>query len=443
MSKKLIAILVLAFVVGISAAAYAEVQNVKVSGDITVVPFSRNHLNLGSSYGDSKYVTGIAGFTKVKISANLTDNVDAIVGFANERLWTSLNEGGSNEATTDNVYLDCAYVSFKDFLKESTGVPLTMIIGRQPIKLGSGLLVGDPDTNQMESDGPLEAPSVGDLSIKKGFDAMVGVLDYNPLTITLGYVKGTASDIYDKNDDINVWAAVAAYNFGEDYKNLVGELTFVQQSVIKSDNVNNVGARFTAMPFKDLGMEVEYVYQTAKKFGVFDYNSSGDLQDSGKSRASDAIRVNATFALPDVKLTPSFGLDYTRLSRYWNVMHEDMTPANIMNLIFPNQNVQLIGATLTLKPMKDLTTQWRFASASMAKESDDAFTFYSVGTDSDYDIEEGEKDLGYEIDSQFTYDYTSDVQFGFGMGYFKPGKAFHEDNDDAVQQIMGSMKVTF
>jgi hypothetical protein len=36
MSRRLIVIVALAFVVGLSVAAYAEVQNVKVSGDLTM-----------------------------------------------------------------------------------------------------------------------------------------------------------------------------------------------------------------------------------------------------------------------------------------------------------------------------------------------------------------------------------------------------------------------
>jgi len=52
------------------------------------------------------------------------------------------------------------------------------------------------------------------------------------------------------------------------------------------------------------------------------------------------------------------------------------------------------------------------------------------------------KDLGYEIDLGATYDYTTDVQFGLGYGYFRPGKTF-ESPRKAANQIAGSMKVTF
>ena len=49
MHKRLILILALAFVVGVTMAAYAEVQNVKVSGDLTVKGVARNNFDLVKS----------------------------------------------------------------------------------------------------------------------------------------------------------------------------------------------------------------------------------------------------------------------------------------------------------------------------------------------------------------------------------------------------------
>ncbi|MGB4520335.1 MAG: hypothetical protein WBI28_00155, partial [Candidatus Omnitrophota bacterium] len=90
MSKRLILILTLAFVVGISFAAFAEVQNVKVSGDITIGGVYRNHFTLAKtpvapivsaldpgnkqsiySSKESDFLT----ITRVRVDADLTDNV--------------------------------------------------------------------------------------------------------------------------------------------------------------------------------------------------------------------------------------------------------------------------------------------------------------------------------------------------------------------------------
>ena len=49
MSKRLILILTLAFIVDIAFAAYAEVQNVKVSGDIAVKGVARDNFDLAKT----------------------------------------------------------------------------------------------------------------------------------------------------------------------------------------------------------------------------------------------------------------------------------------------------------------------------------------------------------------------------------------------------------
>ncbi|MFZ2937328.1 MAG: hypothetical protein WA066_01315, partial [Candidatus Omnitrophota bacterium] len=85
MSKRIILILTLAFVIGISFAAFAEVQNVKVSGDITIGGVYRNHFTLaktpvnGSTPGyEATYTSKESDFltiTRVRVDADLTDNV--------------------------------------------------------------------------------------------------------------------------------------------------------------------------------------------------------------------------------------------------------------------------------------------------------------------------------------------------------------------------------
>ena len=70
MSKRLILVLALAFVVGIAVCAYAEVQNVKVSGDILLRGISRSNFSLNKSaytytysdVGDYTWVEGDDGY---------------------------------------------------------------------------------------------------------------------------------------------------------------------------------------------------------------------------------------------------------------------------------------------------------------------------------------------------------------------------------------------
>ncbi|MDP3732047.1 MAG: hypothetical protein Q8R31_03320, partial [Candidatus Omnitrophota bacterium] len=106
MSKRLILILALAFVVGIAFTAYAEVQNVKVSGDITVKGVARSDFDLAKTNRRGVLVnqngqdvdSDFLSITRVRVDADLTDNVMATVRLLNERPWN----GESNTVTTAN-----------------------------------------------------------------------------------------------------------------------------------------------------------------------------------------------------------------------------------------------------------------------------------------------------------------------------------------------------
>ena len=90
MSKRLIVVLALALVAGLTIAAYAEVQNVKVSGDLLIQGVSRKNIQLRGNdqnhirtlqnveYGPS--ISGLLSAVRVRIDADLTDNVSTIYG---------------------------------------------------------------------------------------------------------------------------------------------------------------------------------------------------------------------------------------------------------------------------------------------------------------------------------------------------------------------------
>ncbi len=420
MSKRLILILALAFVVGIAFAAFAEVQNVKVSGDLSAAALTRRGFNLGVASGvaaDKERADGIVGIARVKIDADLTDNVMVTVRLLNERVWGTLEE---TNLTTD-IDLDLAYVTLKEFLNNDK---VTLIVGTQPLRLGNGLLVGDADTNRAETAAVLP-PIARDLSVRKAFDAIVAVLDYSPLKITAGFVKGLETAITDSRDDVNVYLVQGAYDFKT--KNTKAELTLMADDRDKTDTYN-YGLLVTSTPMDNLNVSAEYVYQTGK-----------GIRDDKKMAADGALQLMADYTLKNVSMTPKIGIDYTRLSRNWNVSFEDQTPADIVNLLFAQTNMQIIGASLCAKPMDDVNLKLRYANLRLIKN------VASIVGYNTYTLDSEKKALGDEIDLSLTYDYTEDVQLGLSAGYFIPGAAFDSatDNAKSASQVLGSMKVTF
>lgn len=424
MNRRLILVLALAFVVGIAFAAYAEVQNVKVSGDISAISVVRRGFNLGGA-ADQDRAEGTLGITRVRIDADLTDNVVATVRLLNERVWGTLDESN----TSTDIDLDLAYVTLKEFLNNK----VTLALGKQPLRIGNALLVGDPDTNRLEDNGVATflPTQIGDLSVRKAFDGVVAVLDFSPLKVTAGFVKGVEGNLAGAGaayDDVDVYLANFAYDTG--VKNTKVELTALYDNRVH-DDTGAYGALVSSSPIENLNLSAEAVYQRSK------VNRNDD-----RSTSDTAVQLMADYTLAGMKMAPKIGLDYTHLTENWNALFEDQTPADIANLILPNTNLQVVGASLSVKPMDDLNVKLRYANLALVKRM--TTTLASAYNGVAYTMDTGKKELGDEVDLSLTYDYTEDVQFGLSGGYFKQGHAFSKPTHyESAGQVIGSMKVSF
>ncbi|MDE1921578.1 MAG: hypothetical protein KGI24_09085, partial [Candidatus Omnitrophica bacterium] len=186
-------LLVAGLMVVLSTPAFAAIQNVKVSGNITSSFVDRSNFDLGSTTA-LLYTAGLKKQnvfltqTEVRIDADLSDNVSAQVGLINERAWNNHNGLGNSNAYNDtNVDLYLANLTLREFLYS----PLTLTIGRQVFFYGNGLILGNGPANQ--TNGGLEYIDQ-DLGWSTAEDGIKAVLDYKPLTIDL---------IYFRNDETN------------------------------------------------------------------------------------------------------------------------------------------------------------------------------------------------------------------------------------------------
>jgi len=456
MGKRLIAILALALIVGLTyGAAYAEVQNVKVSGDIKIIGVARNNFTLGNppvdktsdSPSDSPVLGTkeddksrfIATQTRVRIDADLTDNVMATVRLINERIWT-----GESISSTD-IDLDLAYVTLKEFLYS----PLTLTFGRQEIRFGNQMIIGSAGTYNTANPGPLNGlPS--DLSVRNSFDALRATLNYDPLVIDLVYAKtrnannATAKNV-NASDDTDLFGINAAFDVN---KKLTVQGYFwdrLDKSQPVADNEKDelytVGGLITFMPIEGLKTSLESAWQFGRTRGA-----TGSLKSHRDAWALQAI---ADYTFTNFKLSPSIGASYTYLSggsdkSGWNPMYYNQALNPIAYAIFPFTNLSVINLKGSVKPMEDVTLGINYGNYQLANSVASFTTAKSDGNGNYYTIvtQSNNKDLGNEIDLSCTYDYTEDVQIGLSAGWFLPGKAIRREARDATQ-LMGSMKVTF
>lgn len=442
-----------ALLVGLLALpANAEVQNVKVSGDITIRGIYRTDYDLtkeklDTTNNDDKsfYMSTV----RVRLDADLTDNVAATVRFINERDWDA------SDGSTDDIDLDLAYI----VLKELNYWPLTLTLGRQELRYGNLLIIGDGDVN---SD-VLTGITANDLSSRKAFDAIKAVLDLSPLTLDIFTAKvnevGTAAtrsaatSSGGTSSDTDLYGINARYQFAE--YDAVGEAYYFCKKTGGTDHsrTDTVGVRGNITPIENLVLNAELAHQ----FGEY---------AAERDRSANAVQLGADYALTDYQYSPSVGLWYTYLSgqkageggdyQQWDPMYNDQLPGEIVSALgFAATNVHIINARASVKPIDKLTASlnyFYFAAAEKYAAGDTSST--NAGPDSqggftgtdlthrDYTLE-ANSNLGDEFDLKLTYDYTEDVQFGLLAAYFIPGTAFADVNNSVAKEVIGSVNVVF
>src|SRR3989338_3924536 len=112
MSKFLKLMSILAIVALIAVPAFAEVQNVKVSGDIDSKVIYRNNYDFkqGPIAGNVNSDKDIwfNTVTRVQVDADLTDNVSTCIRLLNERDWNVEPAPGSTTSGETSLALDLA-----------------------------------------------------------------------------------------------------------------------------------------------------------------------------------------------------------------------------------------------------------------------------------------------------------------------------------------------
>jgi len=485
MGKRLIIILALVLVASFTCAAYAEVQNVKVSGDITAYGIIRNQFGFmkagartnssvggtGTDSANPKNEAALASVVRVRVDADLTDNVSATVRLLNERYWGGENNTitvgrsfGTGETNSNNttINLDLAYVTLREFLYS----PLTMTVGRQELHFGNDMIVGAVNTNMLTNATSGFYGGDEDLSARKSFDALRATLDYNPLVVDMLFAKITEDKIND-NDDQNLMGVNAKYDFGRKnttlegyyWANYRGRKTnvgpFNGQS--KADVVNVVGGLLKSMPIENLSASLEFAYQ----FGQL-YDTTNLKKVSRKAFAAEA---GLNYRMPKMKYTPSFtvlGAWFTgaKSPTYagssvgtstmdhpytgWDPMFENQKYGDIVNSLLPQSNVRLVGGMASMKPMDDITLQGEYYAYWWDRKFPNGLATLSSGSTRGYAYRMNNKRFaGQEIDLKATYDYTEDVQISLLGGVLLPGNSFDETNRAPASEVIGSMKVTF
>lgn len=331
---------VVALVALLATCAYAETQNVKVSGDLAIRGFLRDNYSNFNSFTsqneqDTAFVApGLAverdgvdrpnsqwfmSTTELQIDADLTDSVSTCIRLLNQRDWnvarstqydsnangqmSTIGSGGFGHSTAyvDDpnefaVDLELAYLTLKNFIYS----PLTVTIGRQNLWFGKGFIVGENKRIRNSANfanfayartnfQPLSAPEYSALN---AFDSVKAVLDFDPWTLTGIYSKIWGNSIQ-ADDGVDLWGANVGYKFDSYKGEAEGYWFFKRDRQVKTyididsgNDVHTLGLRGSFDPIDIVTVYAEF----AGQFGSY---VADPLQGNSRSRIAGALDVGA------------------------------------------------------------------------------------------------------------------------------------------------------
>lgn len=450
--RLLTTICVTALVVAFCMPAFAETQNVKISGDINVWALTRQQFNLdkdaGTNAGDS--TTVFMQQVGLNVEADLTDNVSTYVRILSERDWDDPSAGSLD------IELDEAYVTLKEILY----APLTVSIGRQNLWFGKGFIVGN-NSAAWDTNGVLTADEISDAT---AFDAIRGTLDYDPWTIDL-FAATIDENTTAANDDIGLYGANLGYLFDR-YEAEAEAYWFYEHDRSVSgaaagktatSTTHTIGLRGSFVPYENMNIWAEGAYQGGK------YASNLETRDA--ERKAWALDVGGDYTFADVKWTPLLGGEYifysgaeapnnnedwegwdtlyrgkfdSQIREYQNILYNtafDNATSRTRNNGGTNQHQIIVRGAID--PMEDVVL-------------DANINFFWLDEDLDSGVNSalpggaiGEEYIGTELDAVLTYDYTEDVKFQVAGGVFWPGEVYPGGQDDNASQVTGRVAVEF
>ena len=448
--KKVSLIVALVALCGLAASTFADVQNIRLSGDIRI----RGYLSDKANSQDYTANDGVAAQfitqrTRVTVEADLEDHVTAVVTLQAAGIWGNENSGVTHTGAsrTWDVGVSEAYVQLRELFYS----PATLKLGRQSLNYGTGLIISSAD--QMYT-----------------FDAGRLVLDYHPLTIDIvgaqlvndqnfepaASGKNSQSDMLFVNGKYEVNGSVVKNIEG--YFGWVSQMRIPQQFGIDPYTTPSpllIGLRTDLTPIENLTASLEGAYE----FGNAD---AGTSYSTDKTISAFLLNAAMKYTLKGVAWTPVLNASYTYASgdsqqtgreegAVKNTRHNfvpwfDMADGYNGYVLAPAlSNIQIFNLGASVKPAANTTLALQGYYylkadrngyvASNPNANLGGLNMLSSNNDS--------RDVGAEIDAIVGYDYSKDVRCQLVYGMMFPGDVFDGVANRVANEVRGEINVKF
>lgn len=425
--KKVSLVVALAALCGLAASTFADVQNIRLSGDIRIRGYLADKADATGQ--DAQFVSQR---TRVSVEADLEDHVLAVVTLQAAGIWGDTYTGVTTDGASrmwGTAGISEAYVQLRELFYS----PATLKVGRQSLNYGSGLIISSFD--QMYT-----------------FDAGRLVLDYHPLTIDLVAAQLANAQDFSQTSagagQADLLFVNAKYDVsGAAVKTIEGYLgwTSTTRGFTTAGNPSPmlIGLRTDLAPVENLTASLEGAYE----FG--DAGNAVDYQDISAFLAKAELK----YTLKNVAWTPVLNAAYTfaQGGNGGNARH-NFIPAYGMvegynGYVFAPyvSNIQIFNLGASVKPCKNTTLAlqgyyYLKVNNDGAVFSDPNANLGGVGFGT---AANGSRELGGEIDAIVGYDYSKDVRCQLVYGAFIPGNAYEGVANRVANEVRAELNVKF
>lgn len=417
----------------VASTTYADVQNIRLSGDIRLRAYEL--INVGDNTSDESF---ISQRTRVTVEADLEDHVLVVATLRSEGLWGVSDESsevssgagtglfGSGRANRGwDVGLDEAYVQ----LNEAFYTPATVKLGRQYLNYGHGLIISSVEQEY-------------------NYDAARLVLDYYPLTVDVVYAKLAENTSFGApfapSHDTDLVFINGRYEMTDSLvKNIEGYFGYqIADGASGAASPVIFGIRSDMNLTEGLNAWGEFAYEMGSGAGT-------------TSISAWLANLGLSYALKDTAMSPSFNASYTYASGGSAASGDTFVPwfdyvEGYNGYLFHPAlaNIHIINVGASIKPYENTT----LAVQAYYYLRDDNTGFVLSNGSVDFGgtgiIPSGTTDdLGIEIDTILGYDYSKDVRAQLVYAVFIPDSAVKDnvftDFDSVAHEIRGEINVKF